>query len=80
MESESHNETPIVQIQDQEQKAPTLPSLQQVRAQLISMPVTNENQALNIMVSYLNICQRSGIFSLEESAKIFECIKIFQKI
>ena len=78
MESESQNETPVVQ--DQEQKAPAIPSLQQVRAQLISMPVTNENQALNIMVSYLNICQRSGIFSLEESAKIFECIKIFQKI
>lgn len=78
MESESQNETPVVQ--DQEQKAPAIPSLQQVRAQLISMPVTNENQALNIMVSYLNICQRSGIFSLEESAKIFECIKIFQKV
>ena len=80
MESESQSQNENNVTSDQEQRAPVLPSLQQVRAQLITIPVTNENQALNIMVSYLNICQRSGIFSLEESAKIFECIKIFQKI
>ena len=54
------------------------PSLSEVQAKLLSMPVSDENAALNIMVSFLNIAQRRGVFSLEESAKIFECIKKFQ--
>jgi hypothetical protein len=55
------------------------PTLDQAKAQLMSMSVNNENDALNIIVSFLNIAQRRGSFSLDESAKIFECIKMFQK-
>jgi hypothetical protein len=45
----------------------------------MSMPVTDENTALTILVSFLNIAQRRGVFSIDESAKIWECIKKFQK-
>ena len=31
------------------------------------------------MVGFLNIAQKRGAFNLKESAKIWECIKIFQK-
>lgn len=46
---------------------------------LVDIPVTNENVALNLLVSFLNLAQRRGTFNIEESAKIFECIKKFQK-
>ena len=46
---------------------------------LTSIEVTNENEALNLLVSFLNLAQRRGMFSFDESAKIWECIKMFQK-
>jgi hypothetical protein len=44
---------------------------------LTDIPITSENVALNVMVSFLNTAQRRGAFSFDESAKIWECIKIF---
>ena len=46
---------------------------------LVSAKVTDENSALNILVSFLGIAQRRGCFALDEAAKIFECIQVFQK-
>jgi glutathione synthase/RimK-type ligase-like ATP-grasp enzyme len=46
---------------------------------LMNMEVTNETVALNILVSFLNLAQRRGVFSIDESAKIWECINKFQK-
>jgi hypothetical protein len=48
---------------------------EQVR--LVDVPVTDVNTALNLMGSFLNLAQRRGTFSLDESAKIWECLKIF---
>ena len=58
---------------------PPLPSIEEAKSRLLNMPINTENDALNIIVSFLNIAQRRGCFSLDESAKIFECIKKFQK-
>jgi hypothetical protein len=44
---------------------------------LIDVPITDENIALNVIVSFLNVAQKRGIFSIAESAKIFECIQQF---
>ena len=38
----------------------------------------NENVALNVLVSFLEIAQKRGIFTLVEAAKIYECIKVFK--
>lgn len=46
---------------------------------LVDIPVTNENMALNLLVSFINLAQRRGAFNIDESAKIYECIKKFQK-
>lgn len=46
---------------------------------LMTMEVTNETVALNMLVSFLNLGQRRGVFSIDESAKIWECINKFQK-
>jgi len=46
---------------------------------LVDIPVQDENVALNLMVSFLSIAQKRGAFTIDESAKIWECIKAFQK-
>ncbi len=46
---------------------------------LTDIEIVNENVALNVIVSFLNLAQRRGIFSFDESAKIWECVKKFQK-
>jgi hypothetical protein len=45
---------------------------------LLQRPVNDENTALNTMVQFLGIAQKRGAFAINESAKIFECINIFQ--
>ena len=55
------------------------PTPAEAQAKLMAIPVTNENVALNVMVSFLNVAQRRGVFSIDESSKIWECIKLFQK-
>jgi hypothetical protein len=44
---------------------------------LVDIEVTNQNVALNLLISFLNIGQSRGIYNLEESAKIWECVKLF---
>ena len=46
---------------------------------LVDIEIINENVALNVIVSFLNLAQRRGIFSIDESAKIWECVTKFQK-
>ena len=56
----------------------TTPS-QQKEVKIVDVPVTNENVALNLLVTFVNIAHKRGAFSLDESAKIWECVKMFQK-
>ena len=46
---------------------------------LVDTDVKDEVVALNLIVSFLNLAQRRGAFSLDESSKLWECIKMFQK-
>ena len=41
--------------------------------------ISNENEALNVLVTFCNLAQQRGAYNLEESAKIWECIQIFKK-
>lgn len=59
------------QQQDDQEKKP------QVR--LVDVPVNNEIEALNLLVSFLGLAQKRGAFTIDEAAKIWECIKKFQK-
>lgn len=49
------------------------------QVRLVDMEVKDENIALNLLVSFVNLAQRRGAFSMDESAKIWECIKKFQR-
>jgi len=46
---------------------------------IVDIPINDENTALNVMVSFLTLAQKRGAFTFDESAKIWECIKMFQK-
>jgi hypothetical protein len=64
-----------VQQQGQQPQQPQ----QGQQVNLLDMPVTNENEALNVMVNFLHMAQRRGAFAIAESAKVYECVKVFQK-
>lgn len=44
-----------------------------------SISVNDQNTALNLMVAFLNLAQSRGVYSMNESAKIWECLKMFQR-
>jgi len=44
-----------------------------------SIVIHDENTALNVMVSFLNLAQKRGAFNMQESAKLWECIQTFVK-
>jgi hypothetical protein len=46
---------------------------------LTEIEVKDENVALNLLVSFISLAQKRGAFTIDESAKIWECIKKFQK-
>jgi len=60
-------------------KEKELDTPQQKEVKIVDVPVTNENVALNLLVTFVNIAHKRGAFSLDESAKIWECVKMFQK-
>lgn len=75
MESvEKENMSPPVPPEQQE-----VQQEQQQQLNITSIEVQNENVALNLMVSFLQLGHKRGAYSLEESAKIWECIKMFVK-
>ncbi len=45
---------------------------------LVDIEVKDENIALNLMVNFLQLANKRGSFSIDESAKIWECISKFQ--
>ena len=48
------------------------------QTRLVDIPVSNQNEALQLIVTFLNLAQKRGSFTLDESAKLWECVKHFQ--
>ena len=46
---------------------------------LTDVKVTDENVALNLLVSFISLAQKRGTFTIDEAAKIWECISTFNK-
>jgi hypothetical protein len=57
--------------------APAPAPQQQIK--LSEINVNNEQIALNLMVAFCNAAQSRGAFNMEESAKLWECVKFFSK-
>ena len=71
MEAETANTQEQVQEQVQEQ-----PQVQE-QIRLVDVQVTDENIALNLLVTFISVAHKRGAFALDESAKIWECISKF---
>jgi uncharacterized protein (DUF305 family) len=72
--TEEPTEQPTQQPSEQSVEQPTE---QQIR--FVDVEVSSDNVALNLMVAFLNMAQRRGAYSMDESAKIWECVKRFIK-
>ena len=68
--------TPVMQQSNQSSNPP---SQQQQQVKLTELKVNSENDALNYMVGFLELAQRRGVFTLEEAAKINECVAKFRR-
>jgi hypothetical protein len=53
-------------------------SLNDTAKRLINYNIENQNDALNVMVGFIGLAQTRGAFSIEEAAKLHECIKLFR--
>jgi len=53
--------------------------VQEETVKLVDIKIDSENVALNVMVQFLMLSHKRGAYSIEESAKIWECIRMFQK-
>ena len=52
---------------------------EQNNTKLVDVVVKDQNTSLNLLISFLSLAQKRGSFSFDESAKIWECIQLFQK-
>jgi len=68
MESPATTPAPVTEVQD---KPPDVP--------LVSVQVTDDNVALNILVGFIGVAQKRGAFNIQESAKLWECIQRFNQ-
>lgn len=48
------------------------------QVKLVDVPVNTMQDALQLMVTFLNLAQKRGSFTIDESSKIWECVKLFQ--
>lgn len=63
----------------QSQPEPQSTETKKTEVRLVDIQINDENTALNVMVGFLNLAHKRGVFTIDESAKIWECISKFQK-
>lgn len=49
------------------------------QVRLVDIPLNSQQDALQLIVTFLHLAQKRGAFTLDESAKLWECIKMFQQ-
>jgi len=48
------------------------------QVRLVDIQLTTQQDALQLIVTFLHLAQKRGVFTLDESAKLWECVKMFQ--
>ena len=46
---------------------------------LVDVNLDSQNTALNVIIGFITLGQQRGVYTIQESAKIWECIKMFQE-
>lgn len=59
---------------------PTTVPTDKKEVKIVDVVVKDEIVAFNLIISFLNLAQKRGAFSFDESAKIWECIQMFQRV
>ena len=54
------------------------PTGEKKQVRLVDVPLNSQQEALQLLVTFLHLAQKRGTFTLDESAKLWECIKMFQ--
>jgi hypothetical protein len=54
------------------------PSGEKKQTRLVDVPIDTPQEALQLIVTFLHLAQKRGAFTLDESAKLWDCIKKFQ--
>jgi hypothetical protein len=49
------------------------------RVRLAAIEIDSEVTALNVLVQFLGLAQKRGAFTIDEAAKIWECVQKFQR-
>ena len=57
-----------------QENAPSTP-----QTKLVDVDLSSQNVALNVIIGFITLGQQRGVYSIQESAKIWECIKMFQQ-
>lgn len=74
-----NNNISMETIERQQQPQQQQQAQQQQQPNITDIEIRDENTALNVMVSFLHLAQKRGAFNLQESAKAWECIKVFMR-
>jgi hypothetical protein len=49
------------------------------QVRLVDIPLNTQQDALQLIVTFLHLAQKRGSFTLDESAKLWDCIKMFRE-
>jgi len=57
----------------------TTPVPEKKQNRLVDVPLNTTQDAFQLLVTFIHLAQKRGAFTLDESAKLWECIKMFQQ-
>ena len=78
--SDLTSQTPVnTPVNTVTESAPNVDETAQQQVNILEVDVTDENVALNLLVNFVSIGQKRGVYSLPEASKIWECVRKFQK-
>lgn len=80
-ETETHMDMMEMSVEEKENKVsePTTDDKPKpIEMPITEVPVANQHMALQLVFAFLQLAHRRGAFSLEEGAKINECMQAFQ--
>ena len=63
-------ETPLVET--------TTPTAEKKQVKLVDVIINSQQDALQLLVTFVHLAHKRGSFTLDESAKLWECVKMFQ--
>ena len=74
---QEHVLPPITEEAPQQTSVPQEATVADQPVVLVNVPITDANVAFNVMISFLTVAQKRGAFAINESAKLWECLKFF---